>query len=359
MNSIVDAIPGGFYYKNADGIYIGCNSEFADFVGLSKADIVGRTVFDHTFPDDAEGHAESDRRLMASGGTIAYETKVFNNNGGYSDVIISKACYCPNGYASRGIVGVVIDISERKQYERTVAEARVNAELANIAKSRLLSTISHELRTPLNAIIGFSDILRSHSNEVFDAATVSDYARAISESGHRLFDTLTDVIDIASVEIGGKLPDIDCIPMSSKFIRNIISLISSAAATRCVAITNNIQIDGHIYADPKMLKQILFCICDNAIKFNKDGGSVVVSSEESPSGTFIRCIDTGVGIPSDSLGRIREPFFRVESSRGKYAEGMGLGLTIVEKLINMHGGMLEIESSYGVGTSVIMFFPAR
>ena len=358
LRATVEAIPGGFYYKDSNGRYVGCNQALANIVGVDKSGIIGKTSADIAPADLAVVWFESDCRLIQNGGSEYLETEIMHSSGTRKNVIISKSAYYYGTNNKIGIVGVITDITAHKIRESDLKIAQLRAELANVAKSNLLSNISHELRTPLNAIIGFSNLIEAKIAHDSSNTNVVEFANLIGASGKRLLDLVVDVIDIASIDLDRKPMYKDSIPLSSRYFQNLFNLLQSRADFARLKFTVNMSHHSlHVFAEPKKLKQMIFLIVDNAIKYNKMGGSVLIEIIGEDNGVTIICTDSGIGIPSDMINKVREPFTRVEKGRGKYVEGAGLGLTIVDMLIKRHSGYMQIESEHGIQTKVSLFIP--
>ncbi len=361
FKALVDAIPGGFFYKSNEGRYLGCNETFLEFTGFTKSEIIGSTVFDLYPTELADVYHVADERVFDGREFDSYETQVKNLNGSLRDVIISKSRFNKPDGSIGGLVGIVIDISDRKRLEDYNKQALIEANIANLAKSRLLATISHELRTPLNAIIGFSSFIQQITDtEIQDRQQIMEYGSLIFNSGRRLLDTVEDIICISSLSFERKAHHFDLIPISSRYFIELMSIINSLADQRQVDFSYSLDYkDVSIYSDTKWLKQIIFCVCENAVKFNRTNGSITLSAVPDPGGVTLICEDTGVGIPPECLDLVYEPFYRVEEKLGKFSEGAGLGLSIVKKLMGLHNGFIKIDSQYGKGTTVRMWFPNR
>jgi signal transduction histidine kinase len=237
-------------------------------------------------------------------------------------------------------------------------EARQLAESANRAKSQFLSTMSHELRTPLNAIIGFSEILEGEANYPGLAVKREEYLHDIRVSAVHLLDIINDILDIARIESGKvqlveEPTDLACV------IEAVITLTGPKAAARGVAL-HAVLADQPVglHADERLVKQILINLVSNAVKFTDRGGVVTVGvNEGDDGGVALYVADTGIGIPEHDLARVTQPFYQVENPYARNYEGTGLGLSLVQSFVELHGGTLAIASALGKGTTVTVGFP--
>jgi PAS domain S-box-containing protein len=254
--------------------------------------------------------------------------------------------------------GVTLDITERKLIQEALAEAREAAETANRAKTQFLANMSHELRTPLNAILGFSEMMTEKIHGSLGSPEYSNYAALIHKSGHHLLSIITDLLDMAKIEAGRYELHFEKADLAD-IVGSSLSIIGPRAAEKRIAIKDDIA--GPIVlgaVDERATRQVILNLLSNAIKFTEPGGSVTIDSERRDDGQItIRVADTGIGIPSDALARIFDPFHQVDSSLSRRHEGSGLGLSISRRLMELQGGKLEIDSTIGVGTVVRAYFP--
>lgn len=247
---------------------------------------------------------------------------------------------------------------ERQQVERQLRHAKEDAELANSAKSEFLTNMSHELRTPLNAIIGFSELLMAEILGPLGTAKYKEYAHDIHESGSHLLDLISDLLDLAKIEAHRykikeevvKLPDI---------VAGAVRLMGERARALDVALSFEMPEDlPDLLADPRALKQILLNLISNALKFTLPDGSVSVSiGIDEGQRIFLFVTDTGIGIAKDDLPLVMQAFHQVDNKITRREPGTGLGLPVVQSLMELHGGSLELASEENIGTTVIVRFP--
>jgi two-component system, cell cycle sensor histidine kinase DivJ len=257
----------------------------------------------------------------------------------------------------REVVAVMRDITQRKQQEQAIEAARAEAERANAAKSRFLATMSHELRTPLNAIIGFSEMLSKESALMIDAQRRHEYAQLINDSGHHLLSVVNGILDMSKIETGNF--EITPEPFAPRPVIEDCCGLLTFKARECAIALSTVLPDNlpDIVADKRSLNQIMLNLVSNAIKFTDRGGRVTVSARDEGSAIAITVADTGVGIDTDDLPRIGDPFFQARSSYDRRHDGTGLGLSIVKGLLALHGGDIAIESRIGEGTRVTIRLP--
>jgi two-component system cell cycle sensor histidine kinase PleC len=231
----------------------------------------------------------------------------------------------------------------------------IQAQSADRAKTNFLANVTHELRTPLNAIIGFSEIIEAGGAMGDHAA----YGKYIHEAGTRLLAMINDVLNLARIE-AGKVELDEQIVTLGEVIGAAIRAIAAEAAAKSVAIVDDGGTDALVRLDPNRMKQVFVHLLSNAVKFNRENGTVHVSAvRDGADALTIRVSDTGCGIPPAHLNRVFEPFSQVEDHLTRENEGVGLGLPVARALMRMHGGDLTLTSQVDVGTTVNATLPAQ
>jgi signal transduction histidine kinase len=248
------------------------------------------------------------------------------------------------------------NIGSLKRSLAAVIASQNDAIAANSAKSRFLANMSHELRTPLNAIIGFSELTKE---EYFGPLNdrYRDYAADIYQSGVHLLTIINDVLDLSKLEDHHLTFDIKDIDLPSKIAslsRMLEPLCEKAHVKMCVNLGGALPT---IRADPIRLKQALLNLLSNAIKFTPSGGQITLSAIPISGFVALTIADTGIGITSENLARVVQPFFQVDSDLNRSRDGTGLGLAITVRLIESMGGRFTLESELGVGTRATVCLP--
>lgn len=262
-----------------------------------------------------------------------------------------------NADADAEVVAVLRDVTDRKLQEEALAQARIEAERADASKTRFLATMSHELRTPLNAIIGFSDMLVQEELMMLDAAKRKEYAQLINDSGQHLLSVVNGILDMSKLESGNF--EISPEPFAPRpALINCCNLLALKARENGIDLITDAPKDlPEVNGDPRAFRQILLNLVSNAIKFTERGGSVTVAAGVEGSRLMLRVSDTGVGIASDDLARIGDPFFQAGKTYQRRHEGTGLGLSIVKSLVGMHGGEMQVQSRIDEGTTITIALP--
>jgi PAS domain S-box-containing protein len=257
-----------------------------------------------------------------------------------------------------GYRGTGRDITRQVQAARSLREAKEAAEAANVAKSQFLANMSHELRTPLNAIIGFSEALELGMAGPLQPRQ-AEYANLIHQSGEHLHAVINDILDLAKVDAG----KLDLHEESAIDPHSVVDACVTLMRSHAVAgsLTLSVEAEPHLpalRADPTRLKQILLNLISNAIKFTGPGGMIAVVVRRDREGAVaFEVRDTGPGMTPREVETALEPFGQVDAGSARRHEGTGLGLPLAQRLAELHGGTLTVESVKGRGTTVTVTLP--
>jgi signal transduction histidine kinase len=244
-----------------------------------------------------------------------------------------------------------LDVTDTARVEQALRERNEALETAGRLKSEFIANVSHELRTPLNAVIGFAEIL---TNQYFGALNPRqlDYSHSILASARLLMRLINDILDLATIEAGYLILEIGRIDVC-EMLRTVLSLTCERARSRDLQIDLRCTPDiGVVEADERRLKQALFNLISNGIKFTMPGGAITIEAERREDVLLLSVADTGIGIAPADQARVFEKF-----ERGVRQPGAGLGLSLVKSLIELHGGRVTIESASGCGTRITCGLP--
>lgn len=239
-----------------------------------------------------------------------------------------------------GAVIVVIDITEISRREQLRRE--------------FTSNVSHELKTPLTSISGFAEIMKSGGT---DEATVVDFSRSIYDEAQRLISLVSDIIKLSELDDGTIEYEPETVDLYTLSLE-IASRLSPQAQEKKIHFTVNGE-KAEITGVKKILDEIIFNLCDNAVKYNRSGGDVKVSVKNSADTVTVTVSDTGIGIPTAQQDRVFERFYRVDKARSKSIGGTGLGLSIVKHGVMYHNAQISLESKENEGTTVVINFPKQ
>jgi signal transduction histidine kinase len=228
--------------------------------------------------------------------------------------------------------------------------------MANKHKSEFLASMSHELRTPLNAIIGFSEVLSEQMfGEVNDKQL--EYLHDIHSSGHHLLGLINDILDLSKIEAGRMELDLTRFHLPL-LLDNAATLVRERAARHGLALVLDVEESlAEWVADERKIKQVVINLLSNAVKFTPSGGSVALRARHVAAGVEIAVVDTGIGIAPDQQALVFEEFRQAGGDVLRKAEGTGLGLALVKRFVELHGGMVTLDSEPGRGSTFRFTLP--
>lgn len=239
----------------------------------------------------------------------------------------------------RGAIGVFFDITQLERLE--------------LVRQEFLSNVSHELRTPLTSIIAFVETLQDGAME--DAETATRFLGVIRRNAARMHNLIDDILELSAIEAGTVTIEIKAVRLH-QLVTDVVSSLAAAADARGITVRNEVGAEVFVHADARRLEQMLLNLVGNAIKFNREGGAIIISHERANERDRIKVADTGEGIPREHLARVFERFYRVD--RARETGGTGLGLAIVKHLARAHGGEASADSQPGEGSTFIIELPA-
>ncbi|HET6390847.1 HAMP domain-containing sensor histidine kinase [Hyphomicrobium sp.] len=251
-------------------------------------------------------------------------------------------------------------ISELEEASAISDEARRRAEAANKAKSRFLATMSHELRTPLNAIMGFSEVMEKELLGPIGSDIYRDYARNIYQSGDHLLCIINEILDLSRIEAGRYDLNEETMRLTD-IAEDCQRLVKIKADAKALTFVEDFAPDlPHVWADPRALRQICLNLLSNALKFTPKGGRItMIVGHTQDGGQFMTIADTGPGIPKDEIPRVLQAFGQGSLAHETAEGGTGLGLPIVQNLIQLHGGTFDLQSELRKGTEVTITLPPQ
>jgi PAS domain S-box-containing protein len=354
LAATLDSLPGIFYVFDSTGRFLRWNTNFERVTGCSAEEIARMTPLDFFRGDDCRHIEERIGEVFAKGSSTA-EALLVTKSGESIPYFFTGSRFAFGG--AECVVGMGVDITERRLVEESERAARREAEEANRLKDDFLATLSHELRTPLTAMLGWSRLLRSGGIGEVMAARALESIERNAEAQRQLVD---DILDVSSI-ISGKLR-LDVRPIS------IVSVVESAVdAVRPAADAKRIELRvvigtrmGAINGDPDRLRQVVWNLLSNAVKFTPEGGRVEVGAERREGVVRVVVSDTGRGIEPDFLPHVFDRFRQADASTTRTHGGLGLGLSIVRHIVEMHGGSVAAESAgAGLGATFAVTLPTE
>ncbi|MCD7059596.1 sensor histidine kinase [Pelagibacterium xiamenense] len=251
--------------------------------------------------------------------------------------------------------GLILDLEEARIMSD---EARRHAEQANIAKSRFLATMSHELRTPLNAIIGFSEVLKSELLGPHSVPQYKEYAGDIHASGQHLLNLINELLDLSRIEAGRYDLNEEAIGLADIAADCKRMLEIRARAKNIDLVFDSDEDMPKLWADERSVRQVVLNLLSNAIKFTPQAGKVTVTvGRSTDGGQFVSVTDNGPGIPEEEIETVLSSFGQGSLAQKTAEQGAGLGLPIVQKIMDLHQGRFDLFSKLRFGTEVIATFP--
>jgi len=358
LQMIIDNLPDAIYIKNQQGFVVRGNHAMANFAGLSHPDeLIGKSIFD-LFPEIlAEEINDLEQSVFSKQKTICKSEKRYiknNNPVWFSHTLIGISDSHGNVIE---IIGIFRDITEYKTIEQVLLTAKEKAENADKLKSAFLANMSHEIRTPINGILGFANLLELKQ---FPREKEIQYLQIINNSGKLLLNLINDIIDIAKIEAGQVSIDYSQINLPDLFneIREFYLGEKHRRNKDIVDIRLNIpSATGYhtLFADPFRLKQILNNLASNALKFCEKG-YIEIGYKPHEKGLLFYVADTGIGIKTQEQHIVFDRFKQAGKS-GKAKEGTGLGLAISKGLVELMGGTIGLNSTYGEGSEFFFTLP--
>ncbi len=356
FRTVVEQAADAIFVNDMEGNIILVNELASVNTGYSKEELLSLKLSQIANEVETEKHDITIWSKLAPGETRVLESIHRRKDGSTFPVEVKLTRTSFNGKAA--IIALTHNITERKQTEENMLRARIAAEEANRMKSEFLANMSHELRTPLNSIIGFSDVLDTGTFGALNERQ-TQYIRNINISGNLLLELINNLLDLSKIE-SGKM-EIEYVSTNIlDVVTAVISLTSIAAKKKKINVTSRVPSKtGTILADDIKLKEILYNLVDNAIKFTPENGKVDIFASLEDEKLLVSVKDTGIGISPEDHERIFNPFIQADGSNKREYGGTGLGLMLVREYIKMHGGEIKLESEPGKGTTFTFMIPTK
>ena len=339
------------FISNADGNIIRINKAFTVITGYREIDVIGQNPKILSSGRHASEYYKSMWDTLLDKGKWSGEIYNKRKDGEiYPEYLSISSVKNKSGEISHYIAHFM-DISEQKNNEENLRQARQQADASNASKSRFLASMSHEIRTPMNAVLGILDLLKDTTLSEKQLSFIS----TARESGELLMTIINDILDFTKMDNGEK------VLQTSEFdlhllLNNCISLLQHLANKKSLQLSVEYSsLPQFIKADPDRLKQILINLINNAIKFTDHGSVKVVATvhveKENKLLLRFKVIDTGIGIATENQALLFDEFTMVDQTHSRRHEGTGLGLAICKRLIKMMNGAIKIDSELGKGST--------
>ncbi|MCW8332225.1 aerobic respiration two-component sensor histidine kinase ArcB [Vibrio paucivorans] len=345
LRSFIDASPDLIYYRNAEGVFSGCNRAMEELTGKRENQLVGLTPWEVYSKEVAQQIVDTDQKVFSDNQALTYEQWLEYPDGRKNYFELRKVPFYSKEGRHLGLVGFGRDITERKRHEESL-------EKASRDKTTFISTISHELRTPLNGIVGLSRML-------LDSQLNSEqrkHMQTINVSAITLGNIFNDIIDMDKFD----RRKLELLPTPLHFedfvaeIESISALMAEQKGLR-FDLERLTDFPAAIQVDGTRLRQVLWNLISNAMKFTKEGSVVMTVSadvEDDMATIIFEVEDTGIGIPDSELEKIFAMYYQVKSGKDNlHAVGTGIGLAVSRQLINMMDGDITVASEEGFGST--------
>lgn len=355
FRKVIDEVADAIMLHDMDGRFVDVNEQAVRALGYSRDELLSKHVW------DIETGVTRDQvvnawRAASPGEQLTFDGRHRRKDGSEFPVDVRGRLILVGEIPM--IVVSARDITEIKNVETALIEARRTAEEASRAKSNFVANISHELRTPLNAIIGFTDVMQEGVFGKVEHPRYQEYISDVNRSGRHLLDVISDVLDLSKIEAGKETLE-ETILDPLDLVTECKNLIPARAREKGVDLYVSCEPAGiQIRADAVKLRQILLNLISNAVKFSPSGTPVTVSiTVDENGGVSFVVMDQGPGIALENIELAFEAFRQLEPNRKSVEEGTGLGLPIARSLAELHGGSLRLESEVGRGTRAILTLP--
>ena len=343
LQAVVDSAPAVIYVVDREGRFLLINHRFAELFGLDRQRVIGRSLHD-VFPAEiADAFAAHNARVLAEGVRMEFDEQAPHTDGIHTYISVKVPLYDDRGDAY-AICGVSTDITDRQQLTTALADA-------NRQKDTIIATVVHELKQPLAPIVTAVELMKLRTSR-----TAGERARAVIERQvhqmQRLIDDLLDATRIAEGKVELRHTAVDMRELIGE-ARQVVQPMCDDRRQQLIT-TVPPDLPARIEGDPQRLQQVLSNLLTNASKYTDEGGRIELLLEGDESVIVMRVRDTGRGIPRDMLPRLFEPFVQGATDRG----GLGLGLAVVRRLVEMHGGTVEARSEGpGTGSEFVVRLP--
>jgi PAS domain S-box-containing protein len=347
--SLIEANIDAIMTTDPSGIITDVNKQMEALTDCTRDELIG-APFKSYFTDPER--AEAAIKLVLSEKSVTdYELTARARDGKQTVVSYNATTFYDRNRTLQGVFAAARDVTERKRVEAELQQAKAAAESASRTKSEFLASMSHEIRTPMNAIMGIADLLAKTALSPEQGKYVQIFRRA----GDNLLNLINDILDLSKVEAsqleleqtGFSLHD---------HLEKVMEMVATRANEKGLALVCEIApgVPNDLVGDPTRLRQVLLNLLGNAIKFTESGEVSLRVTEDGnfavPTALRFAVADTGIGIPSEKLGRVFERFTQADSSTTRRFGGSGLGLTISRRLVELMGGRIWVESGVGKGS---------
>jgi PAS domain S-box-containing protein len=348
LEYILDNLPCLVFYKDKNNNFIRVNRYLADACNMKKEDLVGVNVSQLYDKEVAEKYYQDDLHVINSGMARINIEEQWETKDGIVWLNTSKIPFIDEKGEIVGVIGISIDITDRKSSELELSLKNEALNKLNNEKDKFFSIISHDLKSPFNSIIGLSEMLVDQVKEK-DYEGIDKYATIILNSSHRAMNLLMNLMEWSQSQTGRMLFLPEKLDVNT-LIFDVLHLLKESANQKSIDLKVDLSKQIFVIGDKAMISAILRNLISNAIKFTREDGSIYISVSQKKKETVISVKDNGVGIPKDIVSKL----FRIDdnyTSPGTHQEkGTGLGLILCKEFVDKHDGRISVESVEGEGS---------
>ncbi|MCP4474043.1 MAG: PAS domain-containing protein [Gammaproteobacteria bacterium] len=361
LETLIQNIPGEIYWKDREGCYLGCNSNFVKLAGATTPEeIIGKKDAALIWANDEKMLRENDLLVMKTGKKQSLEEEVKHTNGETGLFSVIKAPLRNEKGEIIGIVGTSMDITYRQKARETLEKAKIMEENASTAKSELIANMSHDLRTPLSGIMGLAHLTsESLNNTDLCQQNLQDIERAAAQ----LINMANNILNASSLEIGMDTVTLEPFSLQNT-VDEIVTMLMPAIRDKGLScqVKLSTELPPALCSDSSIIFRMLLNLLSNALKFT-DHGWIAIRAQlittDDPHAPQLELViaDSGKGIPKEALKTIFEAFKRLTPSYKSAYHGAGLGLYMVKKLLTNLNGQIKVESQVDKGSTFTLTFP--
>jgi PAS domain S-box-containing protein len=357
IETLLDSLPNPLFYMDNNGKYLGINKAFREYYQVKNKDFVGKSLFEIDSIDTAVTYAAADK-LIFDGieAKQTFDQTIVLPNGEERNVIITKSPFPDANNNIGGLIGMIVDITQRKKLEDDLIVAKDRAEESDHLKTSFLNNLSHEIRTPLNAIVGFSDLL----NADYPDDQKAGFIEIINNNSNQLLHIIDDVLAVSRLE-SEKIPiDNETFSLKELFDDLYNTFDSQAAISKLVLLQPELSsvLPETIYHDKGKIRQVMAGFIENAIKYTTEG-NISMECTMLDNALKFSVKDTGMGVDPREQEYVFDRFYRTNEVQLKAIRGNGLGLSIAKSLVELIGGTIGLESVSGIGSAFYFVIPIQ
>ncbi|WP_193771143.1 ATP-binding protein [Candidatus Magnetaquicoccus inordinatus] len=353
VRQMINSLPGAFYLIDSQGRFRMWNKALEEVTGLTHAEMASTSPLD-LFQGEEQKLIQSRIQAVFQQGFASAEAAICHRNGSSLPYYFVGHRLLLDGEAL--LIGMGLDISERKQMEADLYQAKLSAEAASQAKSEFLAAMSHEIRTPMNVVIGMGDLLMETALD----GQQQEYVRKQQNAGQTLLELINNILDLAKIE-AGRMQIVSEAVALAELLQELSDLLQGVAAGKGLSLHCTVEatLPRWIVSDRLRLRQILFNLLSNAIKFTEQGTITLSAHQEDAEHLLLTVQDSGIGIAQELWEHIFDSFAQADSGITRRYGGTGLGLSITQKLVALLGGSIRVQSTLGVGTTFYILLPLQ